>query len=509
MGLRHTWGDANCGTDYCNDTPPAQTSNFGCPAFPYKVGTCSGNTTGEMTMNYMDYTNDACMYMFTADQKYRAQLILSNSVMRVAVISSTVCNLPTVGNDIGISFVSKPTYSQSINCINNINPVINVTNYGSTTLTSATFTFNVDGVNTQTFSWSGSAAPNTSFTVALPQVIVLNSGAHLFNVGVSSPNGGSDTNLSNNISQQQFSISYSTFPFTAPSGTICQGTTATLTASGATSYTWSTGATTSSVSLHPLITTIYTVTGNFGLCSQSKTVALTVEDLPTFSLNTTHVCKNKPTQLVAAGANTYTWSTGINLAAIMVTLSSTTVYTVTANSVSGCAATQVYTITVDSLPVSSMFATHVSCGSCSDATVSVTASGGMAPYTYSWVPGNATTSVITNASATCYTVNLKDANGCASVDSVCVSFDTGIFSQALFNSGIKVQPNPSESRYLFTLPALGTKRIIITDAIGKTILISETKADALEIDLGDFADGVYYARIVIEKNSAVVKLLKQ
>ena len=90
IGLRHIWGDANCGTDYCNDTPPAQTSNFGCPSFPYKLGVCTGNTTGEMTMNYMDYTNDACMYMFTKDQKFRAQLILTNSPIRAALITSTV-----------------------------------------------------------------------------------------------------------------------------------------------------------------------------------------------------------------------------------------------------------------------------------------------------------------------------------------------------------------------------------------------------------------------------------
>ncbi|MGZ3898979.1 MAG: zinc metalloprotease, partial [Bacteroidia bacterium] len=61
LGLRHIWGDGTCLTDYCNDTPPAQTSNFGCPTFPHNLGTCAGNTTGEMTMNYMDYTDDACM----------------------------------------------------------------------------------------------------------------------------------------------------------------------------------------------------------------------------------------------------------------------------------------------------------------------------------------------------------------------------------------------------------------------------------------------------------------
>ena len=70
MNLRHIWGDATCGTDYVGDTPQHNTYNFGCPSYPQR-STCSGSPV-EMTMNYMDYTDDACMYMFTAGQKNRA-----------------------------------------------------------------------------------------------------------------------------------------------------------------------------------------------------------------------------------------------------------------------------------------------------------------------------------------------------------------------------------------------------------------------------------------------------
>ena len=68
LNLRHIWGDATCGNDLVTDTPVAQTSNGGCPTYP-KVSSCSGKA--EMTMNYMDYTYDACMYMFTIGQKSR------------------------------------------------------------------------------------------------------------------------------------------------------------------------------------------------------------------------------------------------------------------------------------------------------------------------------------------------------------------------------------------------------------------------------------------------------
>lgn len=69
MNLRHIWGDATCGSDLVNDTPSHNTANYGCPSFPH-YSTCSG-TPAEMTMNYMDYTDDACMYMFSNDQKSR------------------------------------------------------------------------------------------------------------------------------------------------------------------------------------------------------------------------------------------------------------------------------------------------------------------------------------------------------------------------------------------------------------------------------------------------------
>jgi hypothetical protein len=73
LNLRHIWGDQTCGTDLVDDTPTHNTYNFGCPAYPH-LSTCSG-TPVEMTMNYMDYTDDACMFMFTTGQKNRAAAI--------------------------------------------------------------------------------------------------------------------------------------------------------------------------------------------------------------------------------------------------------------------------------------------------------------------------------------------------------------------------------------------------------------------------------------------------
>ncbi len=75
LNLRHIWGDATCGSDLVSDTPQHNTANYGCPTYPH-LSTCTG-TPVEMTMNYMDYTTDACMYMFTQGQKTRAMAVFA------------------------------------------------------------------------------------------------------------------------------------------------------------------------------------------------------------------------------------------------------------------------------------------------------------------------------------------------------------------------------------------------------------------------------------------------
>lgn len=76
LNLRHIWGDATCGNDQVGDTPLHNTANYGCPASGHK-STCSG-TPVEMTMNYMDYTDDACMYMFTIGQESRMLAVFAS-----------------------------------------------------------------------------------------------------------------------------------------------------------------------------------------------------------------------------------------------------------------------------------------------------------------------------------------------------------------------------------------------------------------------------------------------
>ena len=84
MNLRHIWGDdgGSCsGTDYVADTPNQGAENYGCPVFPHV--SCSNN--GDMSMNYMDYTDDACMYMYSYGQAQRMLAVFAPGGPRAAI----------------------------------------------------------------------------------------------------------------------------------------------------------------------------------------------------------------------------------------------------------------------------------------------------------------------------------------------------------------------------------------------------------------------------------------
>jgi hypothetical protein len=96
LNLYHIWGDdgTGCtGSDLVTDTPNAAGPNYGCPAFP--TVTCSNGPNGDMHMNYMDYTDDACMYMFSNGQIARMQALFATGGARNGLLTSNGCGTPT------------------------------------------------------------------------------------------------------------------------------------------------------------------------------------------------------------------------------------------------------------------------------------------------------------------------------------------------------------------------------------------------------------------------------
>jgi gliding motility-associated-like protein len=87
LGLRHIWGDEDdcSGSDYVDDTPPQAGSTSGCPVHPQK--SCpQQNPVNKMFQNYMDFTPDACMNLFTNGQVERMQIILESSPRRASLL---------------------------------------------------------------------------------------------------------------------------------------------------------------------------------------------------------------------------------------------------------------------------------------------------------------------------------------------------------------------------------------------------------------------------------------
>ncbi|WP_430403607.1 PKD domain-containing protein [Fluviicola sp.] len=186
LGLRHIWGDGGCTVDdYCNDTPEAAAANYGCPT----INSCTNapDPGNDMVENYMDYTDDLCMSVFTNDQKQRMRAVLEGSALRVALINSDACTPPNP-SDASVTDVFAPIGD---NCAGAITPSVQLKNRGSNNLTSATIAYKIDNGTAVTFSWTGNLTPNSTATVSLP-AFTATLGTHTFRAYSTLPNGVTD-----------------------------------------------------------------------------------------------------------------------------------------------------------------------------------------------------------------------------------------------------------------------------------------------------------------------------
>ncbi len=91
LGLKHIWGDDYCGDDGIDDTPQQKSYNFDCPSFP-RMSNCTPVATGDMFMNFMDLTGDACMNMFTQGQKNKMRSAFALNGPRNTILRSYQCD---------------------------------------------------------------------------------------------------------------------------------------------------------------------------------------------------------------------------------------------------------------------------------------------------------------------------------------------------------------------------------------------------------------------------------
>lgn len=211
-------------------------------------------------------------------------------------------------------------------------------------------TFTDVSVNSPT-SWSWSVTPSAGVTMNTatsqnPAITFASAGTYTVSMQASNVNGPGG------VSSKTISIiATPTISFTGSAvQTICAGNSATFAVSGASSYNWSSGALTSTVSVSPASSTNYNVTGQNGSCNSAPlTATVNVNPLPVINLsaNTGTICTGQLVTLSASGAGTYTWQP-LNLSAATVTDSpvSTQMYVCNGTNGNGCVGSSSLTVVV-------------------------------------------------------------------------------------------------------------------------------------------------------------------
>jgi len=211
LGLRHIWGDGtgdedtnnpDCtATDYCADTPQAGWEHYSCGTFD----TCPSSPSNDMPENYMDYTNDTCMNIFTLNQKGRINTVMTNSPRRVTLKTSTKGTaIPPFVNDAEVKIETDYNLVNVSDCASlpaPTNKKITLANRGTANLTSSTINYSMNGGANQIHNWTGSLAPNETTIITLTNTASYG----ILSTSIVTTNGTIDGRISNNSDSESFS----------------------------------------------------------------------------------------------------------------------------------------------------------------------------------------------------------------------------------------------------------------------------------------------------------------
>ena len=277
---------------------------------------------------------------------------------------------------------------------------------------------------------------------------------------------------------------------------VCAGDAALLTASGADSYNWTNGPSTSTNLVNPLATTNYTIVGTYtNGCSNTKTLTVHVLTASVAaSAFTTAICQGGSTTLTATGANTYTWTGLISINGVaFVTPTITTNYSVTATTNTpglNCQSSAGVLITVFENPTVAIVATKTTVCK-SDAPIVLTATGAV---TYTWSNSLSTNSISVNPqSTTTYSVIGVDANGCEMIvfRQISVSSCSGIGELGSINKRLLIYPNPSSGS--FNLAAESDLDLKLINELGQEVRTIKLSAqNNFTLSVSDLAAGIYF-----------------
>lgn len=398
----------------------------------------------------------------------------SNNTNANAIVNPTATTIYTVTASDG-TCAGTATVQLNINPI----PTISIVGTNSTVCPGGAVTLTASGGIS--YSWTPVNQTNTVITVNP-------TGPTLYNVtGLNSFGCASSANF------VVVTVPGPTLNVSASSNLICGGESATITAGGATTYTWSNSANTNSIAVTPASTSIYTITGTTNNCDATQTVQISVLNASVAVSGPTAICSGATATLTASGADTYTWSNGFQTSSIPVTPSGSTSYTVSAITSSGninCPSSTVFQVNVNPNPTVSAVPTRSFM--CAKENNTLTASGA---NTYSWSTSATTPTIsITSTVVTTllYTVTGIDANGCSNSFQFQVKVNgcSGL-NENTNTAGLSVYPNPNNGQFVIETEADEVLRV--TNELGQVVLMLHLDADNnRKVSVENLPSGIYF-----------------
>jgi hypothetical protein len=373
--------------------------------------------------------------------------------------------------------------TSSLSVITNSLPVVTVAQSATAACIGSAVGFTASGALLYTWSGIGAANP-VNVTINATQIYLV--------TGIGSSGCASSQTVS------VLALPLPTIAVSPPSATVCLNSTSTFTASGASTYTWSQGASGNTVALTATSNAVYFVTGsNANGCTASATLAIATKSLPVLSVLPTGatVCAMSPVSFTASGAASYTWSHagGTGPTALYVPSSGNT-YTVNGTGANGCSGAA--TVGIVAHPLPNVQISPASAVICAGDSLELTASGA---FSYTWNPGNVNASTIKIApdTAIVYIVSAVDLNNCPGTAQASVTVDmcTGVHDWSSTGKGIYLYPNPSSGKVTVEFAFGGQKQITVFTETGQRILDLRSAGSAEQIDLSGFAKGLYNVHV--------------
>jgi hypothetical protein len=288
----------------------------------------------------------------------------------------------------------------------------------------------------------------------------------------------------------------------------CAGAQATLSASGASTYTWST------LQQGSVVTTMaplsgqatFTVVGSSGGCpSNAFTVNLAVLPLPTVAISAGNpvLCAGESNTLTANGAQTYTWSNSVVAPSITITAVNGADYSVTGVGANGCESTATYTLAVNPQPTITAVSNRTLI--CAGEKIILTPGGGA---TYTWAPVTGSASLaLTPGITTEYTLHGTSSAGCTGSAQVLVTVNkcTAIGEVAI--EPVRIYPNPASNVIYIETNERAT--ITLRNVTGQVQFSSTLPQPVNHIDVSGLAPGCYFITLETPSQKRNVKFIKE